>query len=121
MFWADELAASVERAAGRQRLQDAVGHRPRRAACAASCCTTPSAAPLPSAGLDVTFRYGVEDLDPMDAQSLLTPDAVEPTWACRWRTCRRRRAATRPNYARHFAGLFLETFAGLGIRPSSTG
>ena len=29
MFWADELAADAQRTAGRQRLQDAVGHRPR--------------------------------------------------------------------------------------------
>ena len=28
-------------------------------------------------GIETTFLYGVDDLDPMDAQALLTPDAVE--------------------------------------------
>ncbi len=28
-------------------------------------------------GLEITYLYGVDDLDPMDAQALLTPDAVE--------------------------------------------
>ena len=28
-------------------------------------------------GTEVELRYGVEDLDPMDAQALLTPDAIE--------------------------------------------
>ena len=27
--------------------------------------------------IETTFLYGVDDLDPMDAQALLTPDAVE--------------------------------------------
>ncbi len=29
-------------------------------------------------GIETTLLYGVDDLDPMDAQALLTPDAVEP-------------------------------------------
>ena len=32
---------------------------------------------LVDAGTPVAFRYGVDDLDPMDAQALLTPDAVD--------------------------------------------
>src|SRR6476659_8064039 len=28
-------------------------------------------------GTDVEFRYGIEDLDPMDTQARLTPDAIE--------------------------------------------
>ena len=27
-------------------------------------------------GLEITYLYGVDDMDPMDAQALLTPDAV---------------------------------------------
>src|SRR5262245_52807818 len=68
-------------------------------------------------GLETTLLYGVDDLDPMDAQALLTPDAIEremgrplahvpdPTGDCH------------TSYARHFAGLFIETFDGLGIHP----
>ena len=32
---------------------------------------------LRARGLPTELRYGVDDLDPMDAQALLTPDAVE--------------------------------------------
>src|SRR5215210_6302289 len=68
-------------------------------------------------GLDVSFRYGVEDLDPMDAQSLLTPDAVERFMGVPLSRVPAPDNSSHPNYARHFASLFLETFAGLGIRP----
>jgi lysyl-tRNA synthetase class 1 len=72
---------------------------------------------LRAAGHETTYLYGVDDLDPMDAQALLTPDAVEremgrplahvpdPTGDCH------------ASYARHFAGIFIDTFAGLGIHP----
>jgi len=32
---------------------------------------------LRAAGIETTYLYGVDDMDPMDAQALLTPDAVE--------------------------------------------
>ena len=57
-------------------------------------------------------------LDPMDAQALLTPDAIERSMACR--------SLTSPtggdchaSYARHFAQVFIDTFDGLGIRPDT--
>ena len=65
------------RAPGRQRLQDAVGHRPRRQPARASCCTTPSPGRSATPASRPRFLYGVDDLDPMDAQALLTPDAVD--------------------------------------------
>lgn len=68
-------------------------------------------------GLPVTFRYGIEDLDPMDAQALLTPDAVESAMGRPLGQVPAPAGSHAPNYARHFAGLFLETFEGLGIRP----
>jgi lysyl-tRNA synthetase, class I len=68
-------------------------------------------------GLDVTFRYGVEDLDPMDAQSQLTKDVVERCMGVPLAQVPAPDDSPHPNYARHFASLFLETFAGLGIRP----
>lgn len=68
-------------------------------------------------GIETTLLYGVDDLDPMDAQALLTPDAIhremgrplahvpDPVGDCH------------ASYARHFAGIFIDTFAGLGIHP----
>ena len=32
---------------------------------------------LRARGLDTTLLYGIDDMDPMDAQALLTPDAVD--------------------------------------------
>jgi lysyl-tRNA synthetase class 1 len=69
------------------------------------------------AGNEVEFRYGVEDLDPMDAQSLLTPDAVERYMGVPLSHVPAPEGSPHPNYARHFATLFLETFAQLGIHP----
>jgi lysyl-tRNA synthetase class 1 len=68
-------------------------------------------------GLEVRFRYGVEDLDPMDAQALLTPDAVERYMGVPLAHVPAPDGSPHPNYARHFATLFLETFADLGITP----
>ena len=69
------------------------------------------------AGRPAEFRYGIEDLDPMDAQSLLTPDAVERYMGVPLSHVPAPEGSPYPNYARHFAGLFLETFAELGIHP----
>jgi len=69
------------------------------------------------AGSDVEFRYGVEDLDPMDAQALLTPDAVERYMGVPLAHVPAPAGSAHPNYARHFAALFLDTFASLGIKP----
>jgi lysyl-tRNA synthetase class 1 len=70
-----------------------------------------------TAGTDVEFRYGIEDLDPMDAQALLTPDAVEKYMGVPLAHVPAPEGSPHPNYARHFAGLFLDTFASLGIKP----
>ena len=72
-------------------------------------------------GTPVVFRYGVEDLDPMDAQALLTPDAVARYMGVPLANVPAPEGSSAPNYARHFVGLFLGTFEGLGIRPSCTG
>lgn len=116
MFWADELAASVS---GPQVVNDS---------------KTPSGTihvgslrgpvigdvivrALRARGLETTLIYGVDDLDPMDAQALLTPDAVD-----RWMGAPLAQVPDpvddgHASYARHFAGIFIETFAGLGIHP----
>ncbi len=116
MHWADEVAAQV---AGRQVVNDSktpsgtihvgslrgvVLHDALRRAVA-------------DRGLEVELRYGVEDLDPMDAQALLTPDAVDRYMGVPLSHVPAPDGSAQPNYARHFAGLFLETFASLGIHP----
>jgi lysyl-tRNA synthetase class 1 len=73
---------------------------------------------LRRAGLDATFRYGVDDLDPMDAQALLTPDAVDRYMGVPLAHVPPPDGSTAPSYARHFVGeLFLSTFEPLGLHP----
>ena len=66
------------------------------------------------------FRYGVDDLDPMDSQALLTPDAVERVHG---RAARARAGAggqqPHPTTRATSPTLFMETFAGLGIQPAA--
>jgi lysyl-tRNA synthetase class 1 len=117
MFWADELAAGL---AGPQVVNDS---------------KTPSgtvhvgslrgvvlhdaiARALRDHGLPTEFRYGVDDLDPMDAQALLTPDAVDRYMGVPLAHVPAPEGSDAPSYARHFVGqLFMGTFAGLGITP----
>ncbi len=116
MFWADELAASLS---GPQVLNDS---------------KTPSGTvhvgslrgpvindvivrAMRAAGLPATFLYGVDDLDPMDAQALLTPDAVESAMGRPLAHVPDPADDGHASYARHFAELFLGTFAQLGVHP----
>jgi lysyl-tRNA synthetase class 1 len=115
-YWADEIAAAVS---GRQVINDS---------------KTPSGTVhigslrgvvlhdairrvVASHGMEVEFRYGIEDLDPMDAQALLTPDAVDRYMGVPLAHVPPPDGSPHPNYARHFATLFLETFAEIGIHP----
>ncbi len=116
MFWADELADSVS---GPQVVNDS---------------KTPSGTvhvgslrgplildvivrALRSRGLPTTLLYGVDDLDPMDSQALLTPDAVERFMGAPLARVPDPEPDGHDSYARHFAGRFIDTFAGLGIHP----
>jgi lysyl-tRNA synthetase class 1 len=116
VFWADELAASVS---GPQVVNDS---------------KTPSGTvhvgslrgpvildvivrALRAAGHQTTLLYGVDDLDPMDAQALLTPDAVDRFMGMPLAHVPDPDPDGHGSYARHFAGLFIDTFAGLGIHP----
>lgn len=119
MFWADELAASVS---GPQVVNDS---------------KTPSGTvhvgslrgpvildvivrALRARGLATELRYGVDDLDPMDAQALLTPDAVERHMGVPLANVPDPDGDCHDSYARHFAGRFIDTFDRLGIRPDVT-
>jgi len=116
VFWADELAA---RLSGPQIVNDS---------------KTPSGTvhvgslrgpvildvivrALRAHDLPTTLLYGIDDLDPMDAQSLLTPDAIERSMGLPLAHVPDPAGDCHPSYARHFAALFINTFAGLGIHP----
>jgi lysyl-tRNA synthetase class 1 len=116
MDWADELAAAVS---GPQVVNDS---------------KTPSgtvhvgslrgpvildviARALRAHGIETTFLYGVDDLDPMDAQALLTPDAVEHEMGRPLAHVPDQAGDGHASYARHHAQAFIDTFDGLGIRP----
>jgi lysyl-tRNA synthetase, class I len=116
MYWADEIATGR---AGRQVVNDSktpsgtvhvgslrgvVLHDAIRRAVAEH-------------GTEVELRYGIEDLDPMDTQAFLTGDAIERYMGVPLAHVPAPEGSAHENYARHFASLFLETFAGLGITP----
>ena len=67
--------------------------------------------------LETTYLYGVDDLDPMDAQALLTADAIDREMGRPLAHVPDPAGDCHASYARHFAGLFIDTFEKLGIRP----
>ncbi len=67
--------------------------------------------------IETTFLYGVDDLDPMDAQALLTPDAIEKEMGRPLAHVPDQAGDGHASYARHHAGRFIDVFAGLGIHP----
>ena len=116
MFWADELAA---RLTGPQVVNDS---------------KTPSGTvhvgslrgpvildvivrALRARELPTTLLYGVDDLDPMDAQAMLTADATERWMGAPLANVPDPVGDCHASYARHFAALFIGTFSGLGIHP----
>ncbi|MGI8999380.1 MAG: lysine--tRNA ligase [Candidatus Limnocylindria bacterium] len=118
MFWADELAAS---ATGPQVINDS--KTPSGTVHVGSLrgpvVVDTIARALRDAGVPVELRYGVDDLDPMDAQALLTPDAIERSMGIPLFHVPDPAGDCHVSYARHFAGVFIDTFDGLGIRPDT--
>ena len=118
MFWADELAAS---AVGPQVVNDS--KTPSGTVHVGSLrgpvVVDTIARALRDAGATVELRYGVDDLDPMDAQALLTPDAIERSMGVPLAHVPDPAGDCHPSYARHFAQAFIDTFDGLGIRPDT--
>jgi lysyl-tRNA synthetase class 1 len=68
-------------------------------------------------GLEITYLYGVDDMDPMDAQALLTPDAVADAMGKPLAHIPDQEADGHASYARHHGQVFIDIFDGLGIRP----
>ena len=116
MDWADELAASVD---GPQVVNDS---------------KTPSGTvhigslrgpvildvivrALRRRGVPTTLLYGVDDMDPMDAQALLTPDAIDKYMGAPLAHIPDQVADGHASYARHHAQTFIDVFDGLGVRP----
>src|SRR3954453_4505213 len=107
MDWADELAGRVE---GPQVVHDS---------------KTPSgtvhvgrlrgpvildviARALRARGLETTLLYGVDDLDPMDAQALLSPAAIAPQMGRPRALIPDQVGDCPPSYARHHAQTFID-------------
>jgi lysyl-tRNA synthetase class 1 len=118
VFWADELAAS---AVGPQVVNDS--KTPSGTVHVGSLrgpvVVDTIARALRDAGVPVELRYGVDDLDPMDAQALLTPDAIERFMGVPLSHVPDPVGDCHGSYARHFASVFIDTFDGLGIRPDT--
>jgi lysyl-tRNA synthetase class 1 len=118
MDWADELAAQV-RDRGPQVVNDSktpsgtVHVGSLRGPVILDVITRA----LRANGVETTLLYGIDDLDPMDAQALLTPDAIEREMGRPLAHVPDPVGDGHASYARHFAGQFIETFAGLGIVP----
>ena len=116
MDWADELAARVS---GPQVVNDSktpsgtVHVGSLRGPVILDVITRA----LRASGHETTLLYGVDDLDPMDAQALLTPDAIEREMGRPLAHVPDPAGDCHASYARHFAGVFIDVFAGLGIHP----
>ncbi|OGO52319.1 MAG: lysine--tRNA ligase [Chloroflexi bacterium RBG_16_69_14] len=116
MDWADELAARVS---GPQVVNDSktpsgtVHVGSLRGPVILDVITRA----LRANGLETTLLYGVDDMDPMDAQALLTPDAIDREMGRPLAHVPDPAGDCHSSYARHFAGVFIDVFAGLGIHP----
>ena len=116
MEWADELAARVS---GPQVVNDSktpsgtVHVGSLRGPVILDVITRA----LRASGHDTTLLYGIDDLDPMDAQALLTPDAVEREMGRPLAHIPDQVGDGHESYARHHASVFIDTFSGLGINP----
>jgi lysyl-tRNA synthetase class 1 len=119
VFWADELAASVD---GPQVVNDSKtpSGTVHVGALRGPVILDVIVRALRARDLPTELRYGVDDLDPMDAQALLTPDAVDRYMGVPLANVPDPAGDCHASYARHFAGVFIDTFDRLGIRPDVT-
>jgi lysyl-tRNA synthetase class 1 len=116
MEWADELAARVS---GPQVVNDSktpsgtVHVGSLRGPIILDVITRA----LRAAGHQTTLLYGVDDLDAMDAQALLTPDAIETAMGRPLAHIPDQVEDGHASYARHHAQVFIDLFADLGVKP----
>jgi lysyl-tRNA synthetase, class I len=117
VYWADELAAE---ASGRQVVNDSKSPSGTVHVGSLRGVVLHDAIfrALRQAGLEATFLYGVDDMDAMDSQAKLTPDAVEKYMGAPLSRVPAPEGSSAANYARHFVGeIFFQTFEPLGIKP----
>jgi lysyl-tRNA synthetase, class I len=117
VYWADELAASL---AGPQVVNDSKSPSGTVHVGSLRGVVLHDAIhrALVGAGLPSTFLYGVDDMDAMDSQAKLTPDAVDRYMGAPLSRVPAPAGSTASNYARHFVGeIFFRTFEPLGIKP----
>jgi lysyl-tRNA synthetase class 1 len=116
--WADELALRV-RDAGPQVVNDS--KTPSGTVHVGSLrgpvLVDVIARALRANDIPTTYLYGVDDMDPMDAQALLTPDAVEDAMGKPLAHIPDQEPDGHDSYARHHAQVFIDTFAKLGVLP----
>lgn len=116
MYWADELASAAD---GPQVVNDSktpsgtVHVGSLRGPVVLDVITRA----LRDRGVPTTLLYGVDDLDPMDAQALLTPDAVEREMGRPLSQVPDQVGDCHASYARHHAQIFIAIFDDLGIHP----
>ena len=117
MYWADELAAAVS---GPQIVNDSKSPSGTVHVGSLRGVVLHDAIhrALLGAGLESKFLYGVDDMDAMDSQALLTPDAVDRYMGAPLSRVPAPEGSSAANYARHFVGeIFFRTFEPLGIKP----
>jgi lysyl-tRNA synthetase class 1 len=117
VYWADELAASLT---GPQVVNDSKSPSGTVHVGSLRGVVLHDAIhrALIGAGLPSTFLYGVDDMDAMDSQAKLTPDAVDKYMGVPLSRVPAPEGSTAANYARHFVGeIFFRTFEPLGIKP----
>jgi lysyl-tRNA synthetase class 1 len=117
VYWADELAAA---ASGPQIVNDSKSPSGTVHVGSLRGVVLHDAIyrALLGAGVEARFLYGVDDMDAMDSQALLTPDAVERYMGVPLSRVPAPPGSSAPSYARHFVGeIFLRTFEPLGIEP----
>jgi len=117
VYWADELAASL---AGPQVVNDSKSPSGTVHVGSLRGVVLHDAIhrAILGAGLPSAFLYGVDDMDAMDSQAMLTPDAVDRYMGVPLSRVPAPEGSTAANYARHFVGeIFFRTFEPLGIKP----
>jgi lysyl-tRNA synthetase class 1 len=117
VYWADELAGSVS---GPQVVNDSKSPSGTVHVGSLRGVVLHDAIhrALQVAGVPSKFLYGVDDMDAMDSQALLTPDAIDRYMGAPLSRVPAPEGSTAANYARHFVGeIFFRTFEPLGITP----
>ena len=117
MYWADELASAVS---GPQIVNDSKSPSGTVHVGSLRGVVLHDAIfrALKAAGHEVRFLYGVDDMDAMDSQALLTPDAIDRYMGAPLSRVPAPEGSTAASYARHFVGeIFFRTFEPLGIKP----